>query len=50
MTGFSPPKDRPLGNERRSILLTELIATVALVICTLTVAAVVSIGIAHAVC
>lgn len=45
-TGFSPPKVRALGNERATVLVAELIATMALVLSTLTVAAVV----AHAAC
>lgn len=39
--GFSPPKVRPLG-ERRTVLIAELIATVALTLSTLAVAAVVA--------
>jgi hypothetical protein len=41
-TGFSPPRVRTLGNERATVLIAELIATVALVLSTLTVAAVVA--------
>jgi hypothetical protein len=41
-TGFSPPKVRALGCERRTVLVAELIATAALVLSTLTVAAVVA--------
>jgi hypothetical protein len=47
-TGFSPPRDRELGNERRTVIVAELIATVALAMSTLAVAAVLSIGVAHA--
>jgi hypothetical protein len=46
--GFSPPKGRPLGNERDAVVLAELIATVALALSTLTVAAVLSIGVVYA--
>jgi hypothetical protein len=45
-TGFSPPRTRALGRERRTVLMAELIATVALALSTLTIAAVV----AHACC
>jgi hypothetical protein len=41
-TGFSPPKVRALGYEHRTVLMAELIATVALVLSTLTVMAVVA--------
>jgi hypothetical protein len=44
--GFFPPRVRPLGEERRTVLVAELIATVALTLSTLAVAAVV----AHACC
>jgi hypothetical protein len=47
-TGFSPPRDRELGNERRTVIVVELIATVALAASTLAVAAVLSMGIAQA--
>jgi hypothetical protein len=47
-TGFSVPRDRALGNERHAVVLAELIATVALVLSTLAVAAVLSIGVVHA--
>jgi hypothetical protein len=47
-TGFEPPKHHPLGRERHTAIMAELIATIALAISTLTVAAVVSIGVAHA--
>jgi hypothetical protein len=46
--GFEPPKHHPLGRERHTVMLAELIAIIALAISTLTVAAVVSIGVAHA--
>jgi hypothetical protein len=45
-TGFSPPKVRVLGCERRTALMAELIATVALALSTLTVMA----AVAHACC
>jgi hypothetical protein len=47
-SGFSPPRDRALGNERHAVVLAELIATAALALSTLTVAAVLSIGVVHA--
>jgi hypothetical protein len=43
-TGFSPPRVRALGYERRTVLMAELIATVTLVLSTLTVMA----AVAHA--
>ena len=43
-TGFSPPMVRTLGNERATVLIAELIATVALAVSTLTVVA----AVAHA--
>ncbi len=47
-TGFAPPKHRPLGQERRVVIVAELLATVTLILSTLTIAAVLSIGAAHA--
>lgn len=44
-TGFTPPADRALGREHRSA---ELVATVALTVCTLIAATAVTIGIARA--
>ena len=41
-TGFAPPKVRALGNERATVLIAELIATVALAVSTLTVVAAVA--------
>lgn len=41
-TGFAPPKVHPLGNERATVLIAELIATVTLVLSTMAVAAVVA--------
>jgi hypothetical protein len=43
-TGFAPPRVRTLGNERATVLVAELIATVALALSTLTVVA----AVAHA--
>jgi hypothetical protein len=40
--GFCLPRVRPLGSERATVLVAELIATVALALSTLTVAAVVA--------
>jgi hypothetical protein len=47
-TGFAPPKSRPLGQERGIAMMAQLIATVTLAVSTLAIAAVVSIGAAHA--
>lgn len=47
-TGFTPPADRGLGNERRNLALAELIASVALAIATIVVVTVVSAGVARA--
>lgn len=47
-SGFSAPNDRALGNERRTATLAELVATIALTVCTLIAATVVSVGIARA--
>jgi len=47
-TGFHAPTQRPLGNERRSVVLAELIATLALAICTMVAATVLTVGIARA--
>jgi hypothetical protein len=44
--GFSPPRVRTLGHERRTVLIAELIATMALALSTLTVVA----AVAHAYC
>jgi hypothetical protein len=48
VAGFTPPKSRTLGSERRIAAFAELLATAALAISTLVVATVVSIGIARA--
>ena len=47
-SGFTPPADHPLGTERRTVVLAELVAIAALAISTIVVATVVSAGIAHA--
>jgi hypothetical protein len=41
-TGFSPPRARMLGHERATVLVAELIATVALTVSTLAVAVMVA--------
>jgi hypothetical protein len=46
--GFTPPAGRVLGRERRTVALAELVATVALALCTLVAVTVVSAGIARA--
>ncbi len=46
--GFSPPTDRALGSERRTMAAAELIASIGLAVSTLIAATVVSIGIARA--
>jgi hypothetical protein len=43
-TGFAPPRVRTLGHERATVLMAELIATVALALSTLTLVA----AVAHA--
>lgn len=40
--GFTPPTGHALGSERRTAVLAELVATVALVVCTLVAATVVA--------
>lgn len=47
-TGFIAPADRALGNERRTVALAELAAIAGLTASTVTVATVVSVGIARA--
>jgi hypothetical protein len=44
--GFCPPRARTLGHERRTVLMAELIASLALALSTLTVVA----AVAHAYC
>jgi hypothetical protein len=46
--GFIPPSTRPLGRERRSATVAELVATVALALSTLVAATAVTVGIARA--
>jgi len=46
--GFQHPADRPLGGESRTVVMTELVASVALALSTLIAATVVSVGIARA--
>ena len=40
--GFTPPIGHRLGRERRAVVLAELVATVALIVCTLVAATVVA--------
>ena len=40
--GFTPPTGHTLGRERRAVVLAELVATVALIVCTLVAATVVA--------
>ena len=47
-SGFTPPAGHPLGTERRTVALAELVAIAALAISTIVVATVVSAGIARA--
>ena len=47
-SGFTASHGRSLGNERRTVVFAELLATVALAVSTLILATVVSIGIARA--
>ena len=47
-TGFTPPSGRPLGRERRTVALAELVAIVGLALSTIVAATVVSVGIARA--
>jgi threonine/homoserine/homoserine lactone efflux protein len=46
--GFMPPAARVLGRERRNVAIAQLVATIALAICTILAVTVVSAGIAHA--
>ncbi len=46
--GFEAPSTRPLGNERRTVALAELLTIVGLALSTIVAATVVSIGIARA--
>jgi hypothetical protein len=47
-TGFTPPARHPLGTERRTVALAELVTIAALAVSTIVVATVVSAGIARA--
>jgi len=47
-TGFAAPTGHPLGQERGTVAIAALIATVTLAISTIVAATVVSVGIAHA--
>jgi hypothetical protein len=47
-TGFAPPPERVLGDERRTLAFAQLIATAALTLCTAIAAIVVTVGIARA--
>jgi hypothetical protein len=47
-TGFAPPPTRPLGRERRSVAVAELLAGVGLAAGTLIAATVITAGIARA--
>ena len=46
--GFTPPSGRPLGRERRTVTIAELVTTLALALSTLVAATAVSMGIARA--
>jgi len=46
--GFAGPARRRLGRERRTAALAELIATIALGLCTIVAATAVTVGIANA--
>jgi hypothetical protein len=47
-SGFIAPTDRALGNERRTVVLAQLVAITALVFSTIVAATVVSVGLARA--
>jgi uncharacterized membrane protein YuzA (DUF378 family) len=47
-SGFTAPAGRALGRERRRVAVAELVATIALALCTLVAVTVVSVGIARA--
>lgn len=47
-SGFTPPANCTLGNERGTVAIAELVATAALALSTVVVATVVSVGIARA--
>jgi hypothetical protein len=47
-TGFIAPSDHTLGQERRSVAVASLVASLVLALCTVVAATVVSVGIARA--
>jgi hypothetical protein len=47
-TGFRAPGRHPLGNERRTVALAELVAILALAVSTIIAASVLTVGIARA--
>jgi hypothetical protein len=47
-TGFTPPTARPLGSERDTVALAQLMATIGIALGTVVAGTVVGIGIAHA--
>ncbi len=47
-TGFRAPAKRPLGQERRSVMLAELVAIIALALSTMVTVTVLTVGIARA--
>jgi hypothetical protein len=47
-TGFAAPSNHTLGEERRTVAFAELIASIALALCTVVAATVVTVGIARA--
>ena len=46
--GFAPPANRRLGTEHRTVAIAEIVASAALVLCTLIAVTVISVGIARA--
>lgn len=47
-TGFHAPNQHPLGRERRTVVLAQLLATLALALCTVVAATVLTVGMARA--
>jgi hypothetical protein len=47
-TGFTAPTDHELGNERRTVVLAQLVAAAGLAFATIVAATVVSVGLARA--
>ncbi len=47
-TGFGAPTRRPLGHERRTVIVAELVASLALALSTVIAATVLTVGIARA--